>query len=154
MSNQEQTDFLVKLFGIPFALVSVVAIACVIPWGIVLPTLFYLGLIVSVIAAIGYGLSVNPGLTIKTGVVVGFIGLMCLMVNGMHSNMSRAPSSYSEGGYTSNYGTHSSKLGGSSNPFTQVEGYNEEDALIYAVLRSEGYSHEESAIATMKSAGW
>jgi hypothetical protein len=54
--------------------------------------------------------------------------------------------------YKSNYGTSSEKLGGASNPFTQVDGYNEEDALIYAILKSEGYSHEEAAIATMKSA--
>lgn len=154
MSNQEQTDFLVKLFGIPFVLVSVVAIACVIPWGIVFATVFYLGLIVSVVAAIGYGLSVNPGLTVKTGVVVGFVGLMCLTISGMRTHTATAPRSYSEPGFVSDYGTHSSKLGGSSNPFTQVDGYNEEDALIYAVLRNEGYSHEESAIATMKSAGW
>ena len=54
--------------------------------------------------------------------------------------------------YKSNYGTSSEKLGGASNPFTQVDGFNEEDALIYAVLKAEGYSHEEAAIATMKSA--
>jgi uncharacterized protein YceK len=54
--------------------------------------------------------------------------------------------------YKSNYGTSSEKLGGASNPFTQVDGYNEEDALIYAILKSEGYSHEDAAIATMKSA--
>ena len=56
--------------------------------------------------------------------------------------------------YNSNYGTSSDTLGGTSNPFTQTKGYNEEDALIYGILKSQGYSHEDSARATMKSAGW
>ena len=54
--------------------------------------------------------------------------------------------------YKSNYGTSSKKLGGASNPFTQADGYNEEDALIYGILKANGYSHEDSARAVINSA--
>ena len=54
--------------------------------------------------------------------------------------------------YKSNYRTSSQKLGGESNPFTQADGYNEEDALIYGILKANGYSHEDSARAVINSA--
>ena len=63
---------------------------------------------------------------------------------------SRAPTSGKT--YTSSHGTSSERLGGSANPFTQTKGFNEEDAVIYSILRQQGYSHEDSAMATMSSA--
>ena len=54
--------------------------------------------------------------------------------------------------YTSSHGTSSDRLGGSANPFTQTKGFNEEDAVIYSILKQQGYSHEDSAMATMSSA--
>ena len=54
--------------------------------------------------------------------------------------------------YTSSHGTSSERLGGSANPFTQVEGYNEEDAVVYGMLKAAGYSDTDAASATMSSA--
>ena len=54
--------------------------------------------------------------------------------------------------YTSSHGTSSERLGGSANPFTQVDGYNEEDAVIYGMLKAAGYSDTDAASATMSSA--
>ena len=54
--------------------------------------------------------------------------------------------------YTSSHGTSSERLGGSDNPFTQVDGYNEEDAVIYGMLKAAGYSDTDAASATMSSA--
>ena len=63
---------------------------------------------------------------------------------------SRAPTSGKT--YTSSHGTSSDRLGGSANPFTQTEGFNEEDALIYSILRQQGQSHEEAARGVISSA--
>jgi hypothetical protein len=66
-----------------------------------------------------------------------------------------APShTYTSHTYTSSHGTSSERLGGSANPFTQVEGFNEEDAVIYGMLKAAGYSDSDSASATMSSVWW
>jgi len=64
-----------------------------------------------------------------------------------------APShTYTSHTYTSSHGTSSERLGGSANPFTQVDGFNEEDAVIYGMLKAAGYSDTDAASATMSSA--
>ena len=88
------------------------------------------------------------------GLIAGGLFSMCLLVQGCCEvcGLGDSSTSTTTTEYKSNYGTSSEKLGGSSNPFTQAKGFNEEDALIYSILKSEGYSHEDAATATMKSA--
>jgi hypothetical protein len=88
------------------------------------------------------------------GLIAGGLFAMCLLIQGCFEvcGLGDSSTSTTTTEYKSNYGTSSEKVGGASNPFTQVDGYNEEDALIYDVLKSQGYSHEDAAISTMESA--
>ena len=126
MSQQEQKSFLVKLFG-----------------GFVVAFLGFL-LIVSLPAPQDVRLPSLP----KAPTVAKVTKVAKPTTRHIRKETRPAPSHT----YTSSHGTSSERLGGSANPFTQVDGYNEEDAVIYGMLKAAGYSDTDAASATMSSA--